>query len=123
MPTIQQLVRKKRHIIRKKKKTSFLLHGNPQIKGTVKRVFTTTPKKPNSALRKTCRVKTRFGEFIAHIPGEGHKLQEHSTVGVVGGRRKDLPGVKMKVVRNWFDTTAVEGRKQARSRYGARKGQ
>ncbi|UAT43190.1 30S ribosomal protein S12 [Anaplasmataceae bacterium AB001_6] len=122
MPTIQQLVRKGRKKVKKVSKTFSILRGNPQIKGTIVKVFNTTPKKPNSALRKTCRVRSKGVEFIAHIPGEGHKLQEHSTVGVIARPRNDLPGIKMAVVRNWYDSTPVENRKQGRSRYGAKKG-
>jgi small subunit ribosomal protein S12 len=97
------------------------LKGNPQKRGVCTRVYTTTPKKPNSALRKVARVKLSNGtEVTAYIPGEGHNLQEHSMVLVRGGRVKDLPGVRYKIVRGALDTQAVKNRKQARSRYGAK---
>ena len=99
------------------------LKANPQQRGVCTRVYTTTPKKPNSALRKVARVKLSNGtEVTAYIPGEGHNLQEHSLVLVRGGRVKDLPGVRYKIVRGALDTQAVKNRKQARSRYGAKKG-
>jgi small subunit ribosomal protein S12 len=99
------------------------LKSNPQQAGVCTRVYTTTPKKPNSAMRKVARVKLRNGtEVTAYIPGEGHNLQEHSLVLVRGGRVKDLPGVRYKIVRGALDTQAVKNRKQARSRYGAKKG-
>ena len=121
MPTIQQLVRKGRQ--RKPAKNSTLaLKGSPQRRGVCTRVYTTTPKKPNSALRKVCRVRLSSGtEVTAYIPGEGHNLQEHSIVLVRGGRVKDLPGVRYKVVRGALDAAAVRDRKQARSRYGVKK--
>ncbi|MEJ7634501.1 30S ribosomal protein S12 [Aeromicrobium sp.] len=121
MPTINQLVRKGRQ--RKVVKTTTpALKGSPQRRGVCTRVYTTTPKKPNSALRKVARVKLSSGtEVTAYIPGEGHNLQEHSIVLVRGGRVKDLPGVRYKIVRGALDTQAVKGRKQARSRYGAKK--
>jgi len=121
VPTIQQLVRKGRH--RPKTKTkSPALKGSPQRRGVCSRVYTTTPKKPNSALRKVARVRLTTGvEVTAYIPGEGHNLQEHSIVLVRGGRVKDLPGVRYKIVRGTLDTAGVKDRKQARSRYGAKK--
>ncbi|MCL4377619.1 MAG: 30S ribosomal protein S12 [Actinobacteria bacterium] len=121
MPTINQLVRKPRVKIKKKKKTP-ALQGNPLRRGVCVRVYTTTPKKPNSALRKVARVRLTNGiEITAYIPGIGHNLQEHSIVLVRGGRVKDLPGVRYKIVRGTLDTSGVEGRKQGRSRYGAKK--
>lgn len=121
MPTINQLVRKPRLKIKKKKKTP-ALQGNPLRRGVCVRVYTTTPKKPNSALRKVARVRLTNGiEITAYIPGIGHNLQEHSIVLVRGGRVKDLPGVRYKIVRGTLDTSGVEGRKQGRSRYGAKK--
>ena len=122
MPTINQLVRKGRKQAVSKSKTP-ALKGNPQKRGVCTRVYTTTPKKPNSALRKVARVKLSNGiEVTAYIPGEGHNLQEHSMVLVRGGRVKDLPGVRYKIVRGALDTQAVKNRKQARSQYGAKKG-
>ena len=121
MPTIQQLVRKGR---KDKIKTSDApaLKNSPQRRGVCTRVYTTTPKKPNSALRKVARVRRSSGiEVTAYIPGVGHNLQEHSMVLVRGGRVKDLPGVRYKIVRGALDTQGVKGRKQARSRYGAKK--
>ncbi|QBI20448.1 30S ribosomal protein S12 [Egibacter rhizosphaerae] len=121
MPTIQQLVRKGRKQ-RAEKATTPALKGSPQRRGVCTRVYTTTPKKPNSALRKVCRVRLTSGiEVTAYIPGEGHNLQEHSIVLVRGGRVKDLPGVRYKVVRSALDAAAVRGRKQARSKYGAKR--
>ena len=121
MPTISQLVRKKRDKENVKSKSP-ALEGSPQLRGVCKRVFTTTPKKPNSALRKVCRVKLSSGmEVTAYIPGEGHNLQEHSVVLVRGGKVKDLPGVKYHVVRGTLDTGGVENRKQSRSLYGAKR--
>ena len=121
MPTIQQLVRKGRRDKIAKVKTA-ALKGSPQRRGVCTRVYTTTPKKPNSALRKVARVKlTSQVEVTAYIPGEGHNLQEHSIVLVRGGRVKDLPGVRYKIVRGALDTQGVKGRGQARSRYGAKK--
>ena len=121
MPTIQQLVRKGRQAKVTKTKAP-ALKANPQRRGVCTRVYTTTPKKPNSALRKVARVKLPNGtEVTAYIPGEGHNLQEHSIVLVRGGRVKDLPGVRYKIVRGALDTQAVKNRKQARSRYGAKK--
>jgi small subunit ribosomal protein S12 len=121
MPTINQLARNKRKQIVEKSK-SRALKGAPQVRGVCTRVFTTTPKKPNSALRKVARVKLSTGiEVTAYIPGEGHNLQEHSVVLVRGGRVKDLPGVKYHIVRGALDTAGVEGRKQSRSLYGAKR--
>ena len=121
MPTIQQLVRKGRATKKASSKTP-ALKGSPQRRGVCTRVYTTTPKKPNSALRKVARVKLSSGvEVTAYIPGVGHNLQEHSIVLVRGGRVKDLPGVRYKIVRGALDTQGVKGRKQARSRYGAKK--
>ena len=122
LPTIQQLVRKGRTPKVTKTKAP-ALKANPQQRGVCTRVYTTTPKKPNSALRKVARVKLSNGtEVTAYIPGEGHNLQEHSMVLVRGGRVKDLPGVRYKIIRGALDTQAVKNRKQARSRYGAKKG-
>ena len=122
MPTIQQLVRKGRQD-KVSKKNAPALKGSPQRRGVCTRVYTTTPKKPNSALRKVARVKLSNGtEVTAYIPGEGHNLQEHSMVLIRGGRVKDLPGVRYKIIRGALDTQAVKDRKQARSLYGAKKG-
>ena len=122
MPTIQQLVRKGRSPKVTKTKAP-ALKQSPQRRGVCTRVYTTTPKKPNSALRKVARVKLSNGiEVTAYIPGEGHNLQEHSMVLVRGGRVKDLPGVRYKIVRGALDTQAVKNRMQARSQYGAKKG-
>ena len=122
MPTINQLVRKGRKQAVEKSKTP-ALKGNPQKRGVCTRVYTTTPKKPNSALRKVARVRLTNGmEVTAYIPGIGHNLQEHSIVLVRGGRVKDLPGVRYKIVRGALDASGVANRKQARSRYGAKKG-
>ena len=121
MPTINQLVRKGRTDKVAKLKTA-ALKGSPQRRGVCTRVYTTTPKKPNSALRKVARVLTSSAvEVTAYIPGEGHNLQEHSMVLVRGGRVKDLPGVRYKIIRGSLDTQGVKNRKQARSRYGAKK--
>ena len=121
MPTINQLVRKGRKDKVSVKKTA-ALKGSPQRRGVCTRVYTTTPKKPNSALRKVARVRLTSGvEVTAYIPGEGHNLQEHSMVLVRGGRVKDLPGVRYKVIRGSLDTQGVKDRKQSRSRYGAKK--
>jgi small subunit ribosomal protein S12 len=121
MPTINQLVRKGREKIAKKKKTP-AMQENPLKRGVCVRVYTTTPKKPNSALRKVARVRLTNGvEVTAYIPGIGHNLQEHSIVLVRGGRVKDLPGVRYKVVRGALDTSGVEGRQSGRSRYGSKK--
>ena len=122
LPTIQQLVRHGRKPKARKEKTPGLA-GSPQRRGVCTRVYTITPKKPNSALRKVCRVRLTSGvEVTAYIPGEGHNLQEHSIVLVRGGRVKDLPGVRYKVIRGTLDAAGVEGRRQARSRYGSKKG-
>ena len=121
MPTIQQLVRKGRKDKKAKVKTA-ALKGSPQRRGVCTRVYTTTPKKPNSAIRKVARVRLTSGiEVSAYIPGEGHNLQEHSMVLVRGGRVKDLPGVRYRIIRGSLDTQGVKDRKQARSRYGAKK--
>ena len=121
MPTIQQLVRKGRQS-KRRKETTPALKGAPQRRGVFTRVFTTTPKKPNSALRKVARVRLTSGmEVTAYIPGEGHNLQEHSIVLLRGGRVKDLPGVRYKIVRGTLDTSGVSERSQSRSRYGAKK--
>ena len=121
MPTINQLVRKGRTKAVKKSKNP-ALQRNPQKRGVCTRVFTTTPKKPNSALRKVARVRLVNGiEVTAYIPGEGHNLQEHSIVAVRGGRVRDLPGVRYKIIRGAYDCAAVQNRKQARSRYGAKR--
>ena len=122
MPTIEQLVRQGRARKTKKEKTPGL-GGAPQRRGVCTRVYTITPKKPNSALRKVCRVRLSTGtEVTAYIPGEGHNLQEHSIVLIRGGRVKDLPGIRYKVIRGTLDAASVSDRKQARSRYGAKKG-
>jgi small subunit ribosomal protein S12 len=121
MPTNQQLLRSKRKSVKEKSKSPALV-GAPQARGVCTRVFTTTPKKPNSALRKVARVKLANGnEVTAYIPGEGHNLQEHSVVLIRGGRVKDLPGVKYHIVRGALDTAGVENRKQSRSLYGAKR--
>jgi small subunit ribosomal protein S12 len=121
MPTIQQLVRKGREIIRAKSK-SRALDACPQRRGVCTRVYTTTPKKPNSALRKVAKVRlTNKVEVIAYIPGEGHNLQEHSIVLIRGGRVKDLPGVRYHIVRGSLDTAGVKDRKKSRSKYGTKK--
>ena len=121
MPTVNQLVRKGRKTPPTKVKTP-ALRGAPQKRGVCTRVYTTTPKKPNSALRKVARVRLPSGiEVTAYIPGVGHNLQEHSMVLVRGGRVKDLPGVRYKIIRGSLDTQGVKNRKQARSRYGAKK--
>lgn len=134
MPTIQQLVRKGRKPVRKKSAAPALRvmynalkdrtvagRGAPQKRGVCTRVYTTTPKKPNSALRKVARVRLSNGiEVTAYIPGEGHNLQEHSAVLIRGGRVKDLPGVRYHVIRGTLDTAGVANRKQGRSKYGAK---
>jgi small subunit ribosomal protein S12 len=121
MPTIQQLVRLNRLKIFNTTKAP-ALKSCPQRRGICTRVYTTTPKKPNSAIRKVARVKLTSGfEITAYIPGEGHSLQEHSIVLVRGGRVKDLPGVRYKIIRGALDSTGVKNRKQSRSKYGARK--
>ena len=121
MPTINQLVRKGRKRV-KQKTTTPALKGAPQKRGVCTRVYTSTPKKPNSALRKVARVRLTTGiEVTAYIPGIGHNLQEHSVVLVRGGRVKDLPGVRYHIVRGTLDSLGVEDRKQGRSKYGAKK--
>src|SRR5690625_3787482 len=121
VPTIQQLVRRGRNPKATKNSTP-ALQGSPMRRGVCTRVYTTTPKKPNSALRKVARVRLGGGvEVTAYIPGEGHNLQEHSIVLVRGGRVKDLPGVRYRIVRGALDTQGVKGRGQARSRYGVKK--
>ncbi|MBW1767692.1 MAG: 30S ribosomal protein S12 [Deltaproteobacteria bacterium] len=121
MPTINQLVRKGRKRVKKKTNTP-ALKGAPQKRGVCTRVYTSTPKKPNSALRKVARVRLTTGiEVTAYIPGIGHNLQEHSVVLVRGGRVKDLPGVRYHIVRGTMDTLGVEDRRQGRSKYGAKK--
>ena len=121
MPTINQLVRKSRRQVTYKSKAP-AMSGNPQKRGVCTRVYTTTPKKPNSALRKVARVRLTHGvEVTAYIPGEGHNLQEHSIVLIRGGRVKDLPGVRYHIIRGTLDTAGVTDRKQGRSKYGAKK--
>jgi small subunit ribosomal protein S12 len=121
MPTINQLVRKGRKRAKKKTNTP-ALKGAPQKRGVCTRVYTSTPKKPNSALRKVARVRLTTGiEVTAYIPGIGHNLQEHSVVLVRGGRVKDLPGVRYHIVRGTLDSLGVEDRKQSRSKYGAKR--
>ncbi len=121
MPTINQLVRKGRKKIKKKKKNR-ALSSCPQRRGVCTRVYTTTPKKPNSALRKVARVRLTNGhEVTVYIPGEGHNLQEHSIVLVRGGRVKDLPGVRYHIVRGALDTAGVENRVESRSKYGTKR--
>jgi len=134
MPTIHQLIKKGRHTVKAKTKSPALSYyfntiknapvdsPSPFKRGVCLKVFTTTPKKPNSALRKVCRVRLTNGmEVTAYIPGEGHNLQEHSIVVLRGGRVKDLPGVRYHVVRGVLDTTGVANRKQQRSKYGAKR--
>jgi len=121
MPTINQLVRKGRRDLKKKTKTP-ALQKSPQKRGVCTRVYTTTPKKPNSALRKVARVRLTNGfEVTSYIPGEGHNLQEHSIVLIRGGRVKDLPGVRYHVVRGTLDASGVVERRQGRSKYGAKR--
>lgn len=121
MPTINQLVRNPRKPKKRKSKAP-ALEGNPQKRGVCIRVYTTTPKKPNSALRKVAKVRLSNGrEIIAYIPGEGHNLQEHSVVLVRGGRVKDLPGVKYHIVRGVYDAAGVEKRRNSRSKYGTKR--
>lgn len=121
MPTINQLVRKARKATKKRKKVP-ALQECPQKRGVCTRVYTTTPKKPNSALRKVARVRLTNGfEVTCYIPGEGHNLQEHSVVMIRGGRVKDLPGVRYHIIRGTLDTQGVANRKQARSLYGAKR--
>ncbi len=122
MPTINQLVRHERKKILKKSKSPALVEC-PQRRGVCTRVYTTTPKKPNSALRKVAKVRLTSGyEVISYIPGEGHNLQEHSIVLIRGGRVKDLPGVKYHIVRGALDTAGVQKRNKSRSKYGTKKG-
>ena len=122
MPTINQLVRKGRSAVKKRNKVP-ALDKSPQKRGVCTRVYTTTPKKPNSALRKVARVRLSNGfEVTAYIPGEGHNLQEHSVVMIRGGRVKDLPGVRYHILRGNLDTQGVANRKQRRSLYGTKKG-
>lgn len=121
MPTINQLVRKPRRVQTTHNKVP-ALQGSPQKRGVCTRVYTTTPKKPNSALRKVARVRLTNGfEVISYIPGEGHNLQEHSVVLIRGGRVKDLPGVRYHVIRGVLDTQGVGDRRQRRSKYGAKR--
>ena len=121
MPTVNQLIRKSRKRA-VKKTTSKALENSPQKRGVCTRVYTTTPKKPNSALRKVARVRLSNGyEVTAYIPGEGHNLQEHSIVMIEGGRVKDLPGVRYHIIRGVLDPAGVEGRRTSRSRYGTKK--
>lgn len=121
MPTINQIARFGRQSDKSKSKSA-ALKGSPQVRGVCTRVFTTTPKKPNSALRKVARVKLSTGiEVTAYIPGEGHNLQEHSVVLIRGGRVKDLPGVKYHIIRGTLDAAGVDKRRQARSHYGAKR--
>lgn len=121
MPTINQLVRKGRRRIARKNKVP-ALQQSPQKRGVCTRVYTTTPKKPNSALRKVARVRLTNGhEVTSYIPGEGHNLQEHSIVLIRGGRVKDLPGVRYHIVRGTLDTGGVEDRRQGRSKYGSKR--
>ena len=121
MPTINQLVRKGRSSVKKRNKVP-ALDKSPQKRGVCTRVYTTTPKKPNSALRKVARVKLTNGQEVSsYIPGEGHNLQEHSVVLIRGGRVKDLPGVRYHILRGTLDTQGVSSRKQRRSLYGAKR--
>ena len=121
MPTVNQLVRKGRKAPAQKTKTP-ALRGAPQKRGVCTRVYTTTPKKPNSALRKVAKIRLTNGfEVIGYIPGEGHNLQEHSVVMIRGGRVKDLPGVRYHIIRGVLDTQGVKNRKQRRSKYGAKR--
>jgi small subunit ribosomal protein S12 len=121
MPTISQLVRKGRSSVRRKSAAP-ALKGNPQKRGVCTRVYATTPKKPNSALRKVARVRLTNGmEVTSYIPGEGHNLQEHNSVLIRGGRVKDLPGVRYHIVRGTLDSTGVNDRRQGRSKYGAKR--
>ena len=121
MPTINQLVRKGRQQVQKKDKAP-ALQSNPQKRGVCTRVYTTTPKKPNSALRKVARVRLTNGyEVTAYIPGEGHNLQEHSIVLIRGGRVPDLPGIRYHIIRGTLDASGVADRRQSRSKYGAKR--
>ena len=122
MPTINQLVRQGR-TVQRKKRTAPALDACPQKRGVCVRVYTSTPKKPNSALRKIARVRLTNGtEDTSYIPGEGHSLQEHSLVMIRGGRVKDLPGVRYHIIRGTLDATGVSGRKRGRSKYGTKRG-
>lgn len=122
MPTINQLVRQGR-TVQRKKRTAPALDACPQKRGVCVRVYTSTPKKPNSALRKIARVRLTNGmEVTSYIPGEGHNLQEHSLVMIRGGRVKDLPGVRYHIIRGTLDATGVSGRKRGRSKYGTKRG-
>ena len=121
MPTINQLVRKGRELQKTKSKVP-AMEQNPQKRGVCTRVYTTTPKKPNSALRKVAKIRlTNSREVISYIPGEGHNLQEHSIVLIRGGRVKDLPGVRYHIVRGKLDASGVQGRNKSRSKYGTKK--
>jgi small subunit ribosomal protein S12 len=121
MPTINQLVRKSRSLVTKKNKVP-ALQGCPEKRGVCTRVYTATPKKPNSALRKVARVRLTNGqEVTAYIPGEGHNLQEHSIVLIRGGRVKDLPGIRYHIIRGVLDTQGVANRKKSRSKYGTKR--
>jgi small subunit ribosomal protein S12 len=121
MPTISQLIRKGREKVSTKNKAPALV-GSPQKRGVCTRVYTTTPKKPNSALRKVARVRLTNGiEVTSYIPGVGHNLQEHSVVMIRGGRVKDLPGVRYHIIRGTLDAVGVQGRKRSRSKYGAKR--
>ncbi|GGD55054.1 30S ribosomal protein S12 [Erythrobacter arachoides] len=121
MPTINQLVRKPRNPVKTKSKSA-AMQSAPQKRGVCTRVYTTTPKKPNSALRKVAKIRlTNQREIIAYIPGEGHNLQEHSVVLIRGGRVRDLPGVRYHVLRGVLDTQGVKDRRQSRSKYGAKR--
>jgi small subunit ribosomal protein S12 len=121
VPTINQLIRKGRKVVRKKTHAP-ALKGCPQKRGVCTRVYTSTPKKPNSAIRKVARVRLTNGyEVTSYIPGEGHNLQEHSIVLIRGGRVKDLPGVRYHIIRGALDSTGVEGRNKGRSKYGVKK--
>jgi len=121
MPTINQLVRRARKRVKKKTKTP-ALKGAPQKRGVCTRVYTTTPKKPNSALRKVARVRLTNGlEVTVYIPGEGHNLQEHSVVMIRGGRVKDLPGVRYHIIRGKLDSVGVQDRRKSRSKYGTKR--
>src|ERR1700752_1626148 len=121
MPTINQLIRKPRMQVKGQNRVP-ALQNSPQTRGVCTRVYTVTPKKPNSALRKVAKVRLTNGfEVICYIPGEGHNLQEHSVVLIRGGRVKDLPGVRYKIIRGVLDTQGVNNRKQARSRYGSKR--
>ncbi len=121
MPTISQLIRKGRKVVKSKTNTP-ALKGSPQKRGVCTRVYTSTPKKPNSALRKVARVRlTNKMEVTAYIPGEGHNLQEHSIVLIRGGRVKDLPGVRYHIIRGTMDTSGVADRTQSRSKYGTKR--